>query len=139
MTAKTHSVARSFEIYERARELIPGTSQLISRRPSRAALGVSPIYAERAKGCRIWDVDGNEYVDWMSAVGPIVLGYADDVVDDLFVVAEHLEKVTSPIGRDSYFLRPDVFRPDRAFVIEAARIKHIQMKSPVKVSIRFHT
>ena len=81
MTATTHSVARSFEIYERARELIPGTSQLISRRPSRAALGVSPIYAERAKGCRIWDVDGNEYVDWMSAVGPIVLGYADDVVD----------------------------------------------------------
>jgi len=76
-----HSVARSLEIYERARQLIPGTTQLISRRPTRGALGVSPIYAERAKGCRIWDVDGNEYVDWMSAVGPIVLGYADDVVD----------------------------------------------------------
>ena len=76
-----HSVARSLEIYERARQLMPGTTQLISRRPTRSALGVSPIYAERAKGCRIWDVDGNEYVDWMSGVGPIVLGYADDVVD----------------------------------------------------------
>ncbi|MBT6147330.1 MAG: aminotransferase class III-fold pyridoxal phosphate-dependent enzyme, partial [Gemmatimonadetes bacterium] len=80
-SADKHSVARSLEIYERARKLIPGTTQLISRRPTRSALGVSPIYAERAKGCRIWDVDGNEYVDWMSAVGPIVLGYADDVVD----------------------------------------------------------
>ena len=77
-----HSVRRSLEIYERARALIPGTTQLISRRPTRAALGVSPIYAERAKGCRIWDVDGNEYIDWTSAVGPVILGYADDVVDD---------------------------------------------------------
>ena len=77
-----HSVHRSLEIYKRARALIPGTTQLISRRPTRAALGVSPIYAERAKGCRIWDVDGNEYIDWTSAVGPVILGYADDVVDD---------------------------------------------------------
>ena len=76
-----HSVQRSLEVYERARQLIPGTTQLLSRRPTRAALGVSPIYAERAKGCRIWDIDGNEYVDWMSAVGPIILGYADEVVD----------------------------------------------------------
>ena len=72
---------RSLQIYERAKALVPGTTQLISRRPTRAALGVSPIYAERAKGCRIWDVDGNEYIDWTSAVGPVILGYADEVVD----------------------------------------------------------
>ena len=79
---KEHSVQRSLEIHKRAKALIPGTSQLISRRPTRAAFGVSPIYADRAKGCRIWDVDGNEYIDWTSAVGPVILGYADDVVDD---------------------------------------------------------
>ena len=77
-----HSVKRSMEVYERAKEIIPGTTQLLSRRPTRAALGVSPIYAERASGCRIWDIDGNEYVDWQSAVGPIILGYADPVVDE---------------------------------------------------------
>jgi len=75
------STARSMELYQRARQLIPGVTQLISRRPTRAALGVSPIYAQRAAGCRIWDVDGNEYIDWMSGVGPIILGYADPVVD----------------------------------------------------------
>ncbi len=85
-----HSVERSLEVYERARAVIPGITQLISRRPARAALGTSPIYAERAKGCRIWDIDGNEYVDWMSAVGPIILGYADDVVDN--AVKEQIEK-----------------------------------------------
>ena len=76
-----HSVVRSMAVYERAKEVIPGVTQLLSRRPTQAALGVSPVYAAKAKGCRIWDVDGNEYVDWMSGVGPIILGYADDVVD----------------------------------------------------------
>ncbi len=80
-TTTSSRVKRSLEICERARTLIPGVTQLLSRRPTRAALGVSPIYADRAKGCRIWDVDGNEYVDWMSGVGPIILGYADEVVD----------------------------------------------------------
>ena len=80
-------VTRSLEIYERAAELIPGISQLISRRPTRAAFGVSPIYAERAKGCKIWDVDGNEYIDWGSAVGPIILGYADPTVDAAVIEA----------------------------------------------------
>ncbi|NKB67161.1 MAG: aminotransferase class III-fold pyridoxal phosphate-dependent enzyme [Candidatus Latescibacteria bacterium] len=89
-TKTEHSVARSMALYERAKKLIPGTSQLISRRPRRAALGVSPIYAERAKGCRIWDIDGNEYVDWFSAVGPIILGYADEVVDR--AVKEQIDK-----------------------------------------------
>lgn len=74
-------IERSLALYRRARERIPGVAQLISRRPTRAAFGVSPIYAQRAKGCRIWDVDGNEYIDWHSGVGPIVLGYCDDEVD----------------------------------------------------------
>ena len=76
-----HSVVRSMAVYERAKEVIPGVTQLLSRRPTQAALGVSPVYAAKARGCRIWDVDGNEYVDWMSGVGPIILGYADEVVD----------------------------------------------------------
>lgn len=79
--ATKHSVERSLQLFRKAKRLIPGGCQLVSRRPSRWAFGVSPIYAERAKGCRIWDVDGNEYVDWTSAVGPIILGYADEVLD----------------------------------------------------------
>ena len=39
------------------------------------------IYIERGKGGRIWDIDGNEYIDYRLAYGPIILGYGDDRVD----------------------------------------------------------
>ena len=79
--AKRHSVARSLEIYDQAQQFIPGRTQLISRRSSRFAHGNSPIYASRAKGARFIDVDENEYIDWVNAVGAIVLGHCNDVVD----------------------------------------------------------
>ena len=76
------SVKRSYELYEKAQKLIPGGTQLLSRRPSKHAYGVSPVYVARAKGPRFWDVDGNEYIDWVSGIGSIILGYCDPVVDD---------------------------------------------------------
>ncbi|HLJ10849.1 MAG TPA: aminotransferase class III-fold pyridoxal phosphate-dependent enzyme [Planctomycetaceae bacterium] len=69
------------EIHHRALELIPGGTQLVSRRPTRYACGVSPVYAARASGARFWDVDSNEYIDWVSGIGAIILGYCDPVVD----------------------------------------------------------
>lgn len=85
-------VPRSLELFERAQARIPGGAQLISRRPSRFAWGVSPIYAARAQGARMWDVDGHEYIDWTSGIGAILLGYADPVVDD--AVREQLSRGT---------------------------------------------
>ena len=87
-------VRRSMELYRRAQELIPGGMQLISRRPTRYACGVSPVYAARARGARFWDVDGNEYIDWVSGIGAIILGYCDPVVD---------EAVKEQIGRGVNF------------------------------------
>ncbi len=75
-------VPKSTALYERAKQLIPGGTQLVSRRPSRFAEGTSPVYAVRGKGARIWDVDGHEYIDWVSGIAAIILGYCDDVVDD---------------------------------------------------------
>jgi glutamate-1-semialdehyde 2,1-aminomutase len=75
-------VPRSNERYHRALELIPGGTQLVSRRPTRYANGVSPIFAARGKGARIWDIDGNEYIDWVSGIAAIILGYCDPVVDE---------------------------------------------------------
>jgi glutamate-1-semialdehyde 2,1-aminomutase len=83
MTTKTASsrVARSMKLHQRALELIPGGTQLISRRPTQYAKGVSPIYAKKALGARFWDVDGHEYIDWVSGIGAVILGYCDPVVD----------------------------------------------------------
>lgn len=95
LPAQTDRVARSMQMYARALELIPGGTQLISRRPTRYACGVSPVYSQRAKGARFWDVDGNEYIDWVSGIGAIILGYADPVVDDAVREQISLGAVTS--------------------------------------------
>lgn len=85
-----HDVSRSLELYKRAGELIPGWTQLISRRADQFANGVSPIYAQRAKGSRFIDVDENEYIDWVNAVGAVILGHADAVVDS--AVKEQIDR-----------------------------------------------
>ena len=77
----TTRVPRSMQLYDRSGELIPGSTQLISRRPSRFAYCVSPVYAQQASGARFTDVDGHEYIDWGSGIGSIILGYADPVVE----------------------------------------------------------
>ncbi len=87
-------VEQSLALYDRAGQLIPGWTQLISRRASQFAYGNSPIYAQRAKGSRFIDIDENEYLDWVNAVGAIILGHADDVVD---------AAVIEQIGRSSLY------------------------------------
>ena len=73
------------ELYERALEIIPGGTQLVSRRPTRFAYGVTLVYAEHAMGARFTNIDGNEYVDWMSGIGAIILDYADPVVNQAVI------------------------------------------------------
>lgn len=68
---------KSKALYERAKRVIPGGSQ-ITRLPR---FEEYPIYFDRAKGCRAWDVDGNEFIDFLCSVGPIILGYAYERVD----------------------------------------------------------
>ncbi|HET7771206.1 MAG TPA: aminotransferase class III-fold pyridoxal phosphate-dependent enzyme, partial [Chloroflexota bacterium] len=73
---------RSMALWGEAEQLIPGGSQTNSKRPTAYAFGQYPVFAARADGCRIWDVDGNEYVDYVNGLGPITLGYRYPAVDD---------------------------------------------------------
>ena len=81
MTSKPN-VNTSINLYDQAEKLIPGKTQLISRRASSHAYPISPIYAKHAKGSKFTDVDGNEYIDWVNAVTAVILGHSDDVVDN---------------------------------------------------------
>src|SRR5512136_1648201 len=65
---------RSIGLYHRALEVIPGGVNS----PVRAfkAIGVPPSFIERAKGSKIFDVDGNEYIDYVCSWGPMILGHA---------------------------------------------------------------
>ncbi len=76
------SVSKSMALYQRAHEIIPGATQLISRRPTRYAYGFSPAFAASGNGGRFTDVDGNCFVDWVSGIGATILGYCDPIVDN---------------------------------------------------------
>jgi glutamate-1-semialdehyde aminotransferase len=70
-------------LYERAKTLIPGGTQLLSKRPEMFLPGGWPSYYTRASGCEVWDVDGRRFIDMTtSGIGACLLGYADPMVND---------------------------------------------------------
>lgn len=71
---------RSRQLFERARQVIPGGIYGHAT-PALVVPGASPYYAQRAEGARYWDVDGNEFLDFTCAYGPVVLGYRHAGVD----------------------------------------------------------
>lgn len=75
-------ITKSDEYYKIALELIPAQTQTLAKGPGQNIKGVAPKYLQRGKGSHVWDVDGNEYLDYTMAVGPLSLGYAYDKVDD---------------------------------------------------------
>lgn len=75
-------ISKSDELYRRALGLIPAVTQTLAKGPSQHVKGVAPKYLRRGKGCRVWDVDGNEFIDYTMAVGPLSLGYCHEPVDD---------------------------------------------------------
>jgi glutamate-1-semialdehyde 2,1-aminomutase len=81
---------KSLAMQMKAKKIIPGMTQLLSKRPDMFSLGVWPGYYSRAKGCTVWDLDGNEYTDMsISGIGANILGYADDEVDEAVIEAIH--------------------------------------------------
>jgi len=72
--------SRSSDLFARALNRIPGGVNS----PVRAfqGLGREPFFVDRAEGARIWDVDGNEYIDYVGSWGPAILGHAPAVVTD---------------------------------------------------------
>lgn len=68
----------SQEMYAHAKQVMPGGVQLLSKRPEMFAPEQWPNYAVRAKGCEVWDLDGNRYYDMTTnGIGACLLGYAD--------------------------------------------------------------
>jgi len=96
------SLDRSRALWEYARTVIPGGTNTISKRVT--AFGGTdgyPAYIGSAHGCRVTDVDGNEYIDFVAGLAPIILGYCNERVDSriarqlqdgiLFSLPTHLE------------------------------------------------
>src|SRR5437763_2453220 len=85
MSVAPRSTGRSARLYSAARQLLPGGVNSPVR--SMRSIGRDPIFIARGEGARLFDVDGNEYVDWVSSWGPLILGHAHRGVVDAVVEA----------------------------------------------------
>ncbi|KAL3613757.1 glutathione synthase [Castilleja foliolosa] len=88
---KTYSLKKSEEAFNAAKELMPGGVNS----PVRAfkSVGGQPIVFDSVKGSHMWDIDGNEYIDYVGSWGPAIIGHADDEV--LAALSETMKKGTS--------------------------------------------
>jgi len=86
--APKRSIEQSKAWLERSGRVIPGSSQTFSKGYNQHVRGVAPVFLAKGKGCRVWDVDGNEYIDYIQGLLPNILGYAHEEVNA--AVAEQL-------------------------------------------------
>jgi glutamate-1-semialdehyde 2,1-aminomutase len=75
-------ITKSNEMYERALKVQAPVTQTLAKGPGQWTKGVAPKYIQKGLGSHVWDVDGNEYIDFNAAIGPISLGYAYPAVDE---------------------------------------------------------
>jgi glutamate-1-semialdehyde aminotransferase len=75
-------ITESDKLYQRALPIMTPVTQTLAKGPGQYVNGVAPKYLKRGKGSHVWDVDGNEYIDYNMAIGPLSLGYAYPKVDE---------------------------------------------------------
>ncbi len=73
--------AHSEQLLDRALRTIPLGSQTFSKSKTQYPIGVSPFFIRRGRGSHVWDVDNNEYIDFINSLAAITLGYCDPDVD----------------------------------------------------------
>jgi glutamate-1-semialdehyde 2,1-aminomutase len=85
MEPLNRSLTQSNAWWDRALKVIMDGTQLYSKGPNVSVKGVSPIYLQRGQGSHVWDVDGNEYIDYSMGVGPNILGYSYPAVNEAII------------------------------------------------------
>jgi len=85
MKVLDRKLAKSNEYWARAERIIPAGTQTFSKGPTQYVQGVAPIYLQRGKGSHVVDVDGNEYIDYVMALGPVTLGYCYPRVNEAII------------------------------------------------------
>ena len=74
------------KLYKRAKKVIPGGNMLLSKRPEMFLPEKWPSYFSKSKGCKVWDLDGKEYIDMsIMSIGTNILGYGNPEVDDAVI------------------------------------------------------
>lgn len=78
-------ITESNNLYGRALPIMTPVTQTLAKGPGQYVNGVAPKYLKKGKGSHVWDVDGNEYLDYNMAIGPLSLGYCYPRVDEAII------------------------------------------------------
>ena len=76
-----HKFINSEKFLEKVEKLIPLGSQTFSKSKTQYPIGISPLFALRAKGSNLWDIDGNKFIDLVNSLAAITLGYNNKKVN----------------------------------------------------------
>jgi len=77
-------MGKSQDLYKKAKKIIPGGTQLLSKRPEMFLPNLWPSYYKKSKGCEVWDLDDNHYYDMgIMGIGTCVLGYSNDEINEV--------------------------------------------------------
>ncbi len=76
------TITKSQALYKRGLKVQKPITQTLAKGPGQFTKGVAPIYLQKGKGSHVWDVDGNEFIDFNAAIGPVSLGYCYPAVDN---------------------------------------------------------
>lgn len=97
---KAYQYDKSFALYDRAEKVVPCGlyGHLGVGRARLNPMGCYPLFADRAKGTYIWDVDGNRFIDYACAYGPNVLGYQDPDVEEAALTQQKKGNCTTVVS-----------------------------------------
>ena len=93
---KLMKLENSKKFLKKSEELIPACTQTFSKGPKQFVQGVAPNFVFRGEGCKIWDVDGNEFIDYTMGLGPAILGYNYPAVNEA-IISQLREGITFTI------------------------------------------
>jgi glutamate-1-semialdehyde aminotransferase len=109
--SRSVELSKGTELWEQAQAVIPWGTQTNAKRVLGALADVMPAFIDRAEGCRIVDLDGREYIDYRSSLGPIILGHRHPAVD---------AAVRAQLGKGVLFSMASPLEVELAYAIRAA-------------------
>lgn len=83
------SISVSQSWYQRGLQVQKPITQTLAKGPGQFSKGVAPIYLQKGKGSHVWDVDGNEFIDYNMGIGPLSIGYCIPEIDQAIVEQLH--------------------------------------------------
>lgn len=82
---KKPDIAQSKKLFETASKIIPSGTQTFSKGVTQFVKGFAPVFLHHGKGARVWDVDENQFIDYVMGCHPLILGYADPDINAAIV------------------------------------------------------